>query len=83
MDPLGRMVMAGLVMFMIWTLVRGARTGVLYGEGWAVGVDRWPVLFAVDFALRSLLVVACLGLAAGYSLAEEKELAWALITFGR
>ena len=83
MDPFGRVMMAGLAAFMIWTLVRGVKTGVLYSEGWALGAERSPVMFALDFAVRSVLIVMCLGMAAGYTLAEEEQFGLMLLTIGR
>jgi hypothetical protein len=68
---------------MVWTLVRGARTGVLYSKGWSIGIDDSPALFALDFVVRTMLITEFLGLAAGCTLVEEKQLAWMLLSVGR
>jgi hypothetical protein len=83
MDPIGRVVMGGLAVFVAWTLVRAWQTGVIYSEGWGFDIHEQPTVYVLGYATHVLIVVAALGMAAGYTLAEEEHLVWMLLTGGR
>ena len=83
MDPFGRLVMGGLAVFVVWTLVRAARTGVIYSEYRGFDINEQPTLYALAYVVHLAIVVAALGMAAGYTLDEEKHLAWMLLGSGR
>jgi hypothetical protein len=83
MDPVGRLIGGGSRHIHGLDARARARTGVLYSEGWSIGIDDSPALFALDFVVRTMLIAVFLGLAAGYRLAEEKQLAWMLLSVGR
>jgi hypothetical protein len=83
MDPFARALMAGLAIFVVWTLVGAGRSGVIYSEGWSLDIDRSPALFGLCYLAHLLIVVMCLAFAAGYTPAELKQFAWAMTGAGR
>lgn len=70
MDPIGRVVMAGLAVLVVGTIVRALRTGELYSENMAFGLDDNPTLFGLGIVVHSGLAVFCGAMAAGYSVPE-------------
>jgi hypothetical protein len=83
MGPISRVVMAAFAAFVVWTLVRAGRRGVIYSGGWSFDSNERPMLFALCYLVHVLLVAMFLGLAAGYTPAEEKQFAWMLLNMGR
>ena len=74
-----RALTACLAVFIVWTMVRGFREGVVYDEGQAIEEDQSPMMFAVSMAVRGGFVVFFLWLAAGYdsaSFARVFGLSW-------
>ena len=83
MGPIGRVAMAGFAIFVVWTLLRAGRRGVIYSGGWSFDVNERPMLYALCCLAHVLLVAMFLGLAAGYTPADEKQFAWLLLSIGR
>jgi hypothetical protein len=76
-----RALMAGLALFMVWTMVRGFRTGIVYDETWTFDESKNPMMFALTMAVRGVGVVFFLWLAAGYdadSFLRASGLGWLL-----
>jgi hypothetical protein len=69
MDPIGRAVMAGLALFVAWTVFR-ARSGVLYSENMASGLDENPVMFGLGDFVDAGMAVFCAAMAAGCTLTQ-------------
>lgn len=70
MDPIGRFVMAGLAVFVAWTVFRALRSGTLYSEKMAFGLDENPIAFGLGIVVHAGLVVFCAAMAAGYPFPE-------------
>ena len=52
MDPIARVIMGGLGLFVAWTLLRAWRSGVIYSRGYSFDVNDRPV--ALLWALSSM-----------------------------
>lgn len=70
----GRFIMAGLAVFVIWTLVRAWRTGVIRDGIWLFDADNNPFMYALAFATHILIVVLFAAGAAGYPPSEVLNL---------
>ena len=64
----GRWIFAGLTLYLVWTLVRAWRSGVIVNNVWRFDVDDNPILFSLECASRVGLIVICTGVAAGYTM---------------
>ncbi len=64
----GRFILAGLAVFVVWTLVRAWRTGVIRDGIWLFDAEDNPIMYAVAFGTHIGLVIFCAALAAGYPL---------------
>lgn len=67
MDPIGRVVMAGLAVFVAWTVVRALRSGSLYSENMEFTVDGNPVMYSLGLVVHAGMAVFCAAMAAGYT----------------
>jgi hypothetical protein len=67
MPMFGRLIMGALGLFMVWTLVRAWRSGIIVDNVWRFDADDNPVMYALEFASRIGLIVICAGCAAGYT----------------
>ena len=65
MPAISQVIFAGLALLIVWTMVRGFRTGELYDEGWTLTANDQPIMFAVSIVVRAGLVVFLIWLAAG------------------
>jgi hypothetical protein len=65
MPPISQLVFAGLAIVILWTLVRGFRSGMVYDEGWTFTASDQPIMFALSIVVRAGLVVFLMWLAAG------------------
>ena len=64
----GRFIMAGLALFVVWTLFRAWRTGLICDGIWLFDADANPIMYWTMFGVRIGMVIFCVGLAAGYPL---------------
>jgi hypothetical protein len=62
--------MAGLAVFMTWTLIRSFRQGVIYDDGRAYEFDARPMMFGAVLVSRVAGIALFVGLAAGYTFKE-------------
>jgi hypothetical protein len=69
----GRFIMAGLALFIVWTLVRAWRTSVIRDGIWTFDADDNPIMYAVAFGVRIGLVIFLAGCAAGYPPSEVAD----------
>jgi hypothetical protein len=67
--PAGRIVLGALAVFILWTLVRAFRSGVIYSRGYAFSLDESPMLFTIGVIVHALCAVFLVYLAAGYQMA--------------
>ena len=65
MPTISQLVFAGLAIVILWTLVRGFRSGMVYDEGWTFTANDQPMMFALSIVVRAGLVVFLMWLAAG------------------
>jgi hypothetical protein len=80
-DPIGRIMMGGLGLFVAWTLVRAWRSGVIYSRGFSFNVNNRPVLYTLGFVIHIGIVVICAAFAAGFSPNEVHQFVlWPLNT---
>jgi fatty acid desaturase len=68
-----RVILACLALFIIWTLVRAARSGIVYSRGVSFNAEQSPMLFALVVLCHAGGVVFFLALAAGFTLTEIKH----------
>jgi hypothetical protein len=73
MDPIGRGVMAGLAVFVVWTIVRALREGSLYSEKMEFTLDGNPVMFSLGLVVHAGIAAFCSALAAGYPMPEIRQ----------
>ncbi|HTV38553.1 MAG TPA: hypothetical protein VMF12_19145 [Xanthobacteraceae bacterium] len=66
----GRFIMAGFAVFVLWTLVRAWRTGIIRDGIWLFDSDDKPFMYALAFASHSFIVVLFAAGAAGYPPSE-------------
>jgi|NGEPerStandDraft_6_1074524.scaffolds.fasta_scaffold712239_1 hypothetical protein len=83
MDPIARVIMGDLGVFVAWTLLRAWRSGVIYSRGYSFDVNDRPVVFALGFVVHVGIVVMCAAFAAGYSPDEVRRFALWSLTAGR
>jgi hypothetical protein len=74
MDPIGRVVMAGLAVFVAWTVVRAIREGSLYSENMEFTIDGNPVMYSLGLIVHAGIVAFCAAMALGYTLPEIGQL---------
>jgi hypothetical protein len=70
MDPIGRVVMGGLALFVAWTVFRALRSGSLYSENMQFTSDGNPVMYSVGLVVHAGLAIFCAALASGYTMQE-------------
>ena len=46
MSPLGSFMLGAFAVFIVWTLVRALRSGIIFSDGVAYDVGEQPVMFA-------------------------------------
>ena len=83
MDPIARVIMGGLGVFVAWTLLRAWRSGVIYSRGYSFAINARPVVFALGLVVHVGIVVMCAAFAAGYSPDELRRFARWSLTAGR
>jgi hypothetical protein len=69
MHPAGRMILGALAAFILWTLVRAFRRGVIYSSGYSFALDDSPMLFMLAAIVHAFGAVFFAYLAAGYEMA--------------
>jgi hypothetical protein len=69
MHPAGRMILAALAAFIVWTLVRAFRRGVIYSRGYSFALDDSPMLFTLAAIVHAFGALFFAYLAAGYQMA--------------
>jgi hypothetical protein len=69
MHPAGRIILGALAAFIVWTLVRAFRNGVIYGQGFSYSLDDDPMLFTLAAIVHAFGAVFFAYLAAGYPMA--------------
>jgi hypothetical protein len=69
MHPAGRIVLGALAAFIVWTLVRAFRRGVIYSSGYSFALDDRPMLFTLAAIVHAFGAVFFAYLAAGYQMA--------------
>jgi hypothetical protein len=67
MPMFGRFIFGALGLFMVWTLVRAWRNGVIVDNIWRFDADANPIMYSLEFASRIGQIVICAGCAAGYT----------------
>lgn len=65
MHPIGRVVFAGLAVFVVWTLVRACRSGTIFSRDIAFRLHEQPVLFSLAFTVHVLIALFLVWCAAG------------------
>jgi hypothetical protein len=83
MDPIARVIMGGLGIFVAGTLLRAWRSSVIYSRGYSFDINDRPVVFALGFIVHVGIVVMCAAFAAGYSPDEVRRFALWSLTAGR
>jgi hypothetical protein len=81
MNPYGRLVMAALAVFVLWTLVRAWRSGVIFSEGRGYAIDENPTIYSLGLAVHGGIAIYCALLAAGLTNTEIWQ--WLLWLGGR
>jgi hypothetical protein len=69
MHPAGRMILGALAAFIVWTLVRAFRRGVIYSRGYSFDLDDSPMLFTLAAIVHAFGALFFAYLAAGYEMA--------------
>jgi hypothetical protein len=69
MHPAGRIILAALAAFILWTLVRAFRRGVIYSGGYGFALDDSPMLFTLAAIVHAFGALFFAYLAAGYEMA--------------
>ena len=69
MHPAGRIILAALAAFILWTLVRAFRRGVIYSGGYGFAIDDSPMLFTLAAIVHAFGALFFAYLAAGYEMA--------------
>ncbi len=83
MDPIARVIMGGLGVFVAWTLLRAWRSGVIYSRGYRFDINDRPVIFALGFVVHVGIAVMCAAFAAGYNPGEVRQLVLWPLNAGR
>jgi hypothetical protein len=79
MDPIARVIMGGLGLFVAWTLLRAWRSGVIYSRGYSFDLNDRPIVFTLGFIVHIGIAVMCAAFAAGYSPNEIRQFViWSL-----
>ncbi len=66
MHPAGRIILGVLAAFVMWTLVRAFRRGVIYSRGYSFALDDSPMLFTLAAVVHAFCAAFFAYLAAGY-----------------
>jgi hypothetical protein len=45
--PVSRAILGALAVFILWTVVRAFRRGVIYSDGYGFSLDESPMLFTI------------------------------------
>ena len=69
MHPAGRIILGALAVFILWTLVRAFRSGVVYSRGYSFSLDESPMLFTIAIIVHALGALFFAYLSAGYEMA--------------
>jgi hypothetical protein len=69
MHPASRIILAALAAFILWTLVRAFRRGVIYSGGYSFALDDNPMLFTIAAMVHAFGALFFADLAAGYEMA--------------
>jgi hypothetical protein len=69
MHPAGRIILGALAVFILWTLVRAFRRGVIYSDGYGFSLDESPMLFTITIIVHALGALFFAYLSAGYEMA--------------
>ena len=69
MPPASRIILAALAAFILWTLARAFRRGVIYSSGYSFALDDSPMLFTLAAIVHAFGALFFAYLAAGYELA--------------
>ncbi len=69
MHPAGRIICGALAVFILWTLVRALRSGVIYSEGYGFSLDESPMLFTLAAIVHAGGALFLAYLSAGYEMA--------------
>jgi hypothetical protein len=57
MDPIGRIVLGVFAAFILWTLIRALRSGIIFSRGTGYDSNERPMMFA--FVAASHLIIIC------------------------
>ena len=68
MNPAGRIVLGALAVFILWTVVRAFRRGVVFSDGYGFSLDESPMLFTLAIIVHALGALYFTYLAAGYEM---------------
>jgi hypothetical protein len=63
------MILAALAAFIVWTLVRAFRRGIIYSGGYSFALDDSPMLFTLAAIVHAFGALFFAYLAAGYQMA--------------
>jgi len=66
MHPAGRFILGALAVFILWTLVRAFRRGVIQSRGYSFTLDDSPMLFTLCVMVHASGALYFAYLAAGY-----------------
>ena len=66
----GRVVMGVLAVFVLWTVQRAWRSGVLYSRGTPYVLDDNPTMYTIGVVVHIAMAIYCAALAAGFTNAE-------------
>ena len=75
-NPIDRTIAALVAAFVLWTLVRAFRQGVIYDNMYSFSLDGSPMLFSIAVIGRALGAAFLLFVAAGYD--QATFLHWVL-----
>jgi hypothetical protein len=70
MDPISRMMMGGLAVFVAWTVLRAFRSGAVHSENLECTLEGNPLIFSLGVVVHAGLAVFCTALAAGYTVLD-------------
>ena len=57
MDPIGRIVLGVFAAFILWTLIRALRSGIIFSRGTGYDSNERPMMFA--FVAASHVIIIC------------------------
>jgi hypothetical protein len=75
-NPIGRTIAALVAAFVVWTVVRAFRQGVIYDNIYSFSLDESPMLFSIAVISHMLGAAFLLSVAAGYD--QATFLHWVL-----